>query len=68
MTIVYLLGNGDTALAKRDCGLPIPGGVQGRAGWVYEQSGLMEGVPTHGRGIGTSSSLRSFPTQIPLGF
>ena len=40
-------------VAQRDCGSPIPGSVQGQAGWGFEQPGLAEGVPAHGRGIGT---------------
>ena len=33
--------------------MPLPGSVQGQAGWVFEQPGLVEGVPAHGRGVGT---------------
>ncbi|PKU39640.1 hypothetical protein llap_10061 [Limosa lapponica baueri] len=29
----------------------IPGGVQGQAGWGFEQPGLVGGVPAHGRGL-----------------
>jgi len=32
---------------------PPRGSVQGQAGWDFEQPGLVEGVPAHGRGIGT---------------
>ncbi|PKU46762.1 hypothetical protein llap_2921 [Limosa lapponica baueri] len=32
---------------------PIPGSVQGQAGWGFEQPALVGGVPTHGRGVGT---------------
>ena len=35
------------------CGCPLPGSVQGQVGWSSEQPGLMEGVPAHGRGVGT---------------
>ncbi|KAK4808877.1 hypothetical protein QYF61_007992 [Mycteria americana] len=31
-------------------GCPIPGSVQGQAGWGFEQPGLVEGVPAHGWG------------------
>jgi len=27
--------------------------VQGQVGWSSEQPGLVEGVPAHGRGVGT---------------
>ena len=40
-------------VAQRGCGCPIPGSVQGQAGWGFEQPGLVEGVPAHGRGVGT---------------
>jgi len=32
-------------VAQRDCGCPLPGGVQGQAGWGCEQPGLLGGVP-----------------------
>jgi len=32
---------------------PLPGSVQGWVGWDFEQRGLVEGVPAHGRGVGT---------------
>uniref|UniRef100_A0A672UR20 Reverse transcriptase domain-containing protein n=1 Tax=Strigops habroptila TaxID=2489341 RepID=A0A672UR20_STRHB len=32
-------------------GCPIPGSVQGQAGWGFEQPGLVEGVPACGRGL-----------------
>ena len=31
----------------------LSGSVQGQAGWSSEQPGLVEGVPAHGRGVGT---------------
>jgi len=40
-------------VAQRSCGCPIPGNVQGQVGWGFEQPGLMEGVPTHGRTVRT---------------
>ena len=39
-------------VAQRGCGCPLPGSIQGQAGWVFEQPGLM-GVPAYSRGIGT---------------
>jgi len=32
---------------------PLPGIVQGQAGWGSEQPAPVEGVPAHGRGVGT---------------
>jgi len=40
-------------VAQRSCGCPLPGSVQGQAGWGCEHPGLVEGVPAHGRGVGT---------------
>ena len=54
--------------ARRSCGCPLPGSVQGQAGWGFEQPGLVEGVPAHGRGVGTRGSVRSLPTQTNLWF
>ena len=51
---------------RRSCGCPLPGRVQGQAGWSSEQPGLVEGVHAHGRGVGTRWSLRSLPTQTVL--
>jgi len=39
--------------AQRSCGCPLPGSVQGQAGQGFDQPGLVEGVPAHGRGGGT---------------
>jgi len=47
---------GDEALAQvtqRSCGCPLPGSVQGQVGWGSEQPGLVDGVPAHGKGVGT---------------
>ena len=40
-------------VAQRGCGCPLPGSVEGQVGWGFEQPGLVEGVHTHGRGVGT---------------
>jgi len=40
-------------VAQRSCGCPLPGSVQGQVGWGFEQPGLVQGVPAHGRGVGT---------------
>jgi len=53
-------------VAWRSCGCLIPGGVQGQAGWGFEQPGLVEGVPVHGKVVGTRRCLRSLPTQTIL--
>ena len=62
-------GEDDEALeqvAQRSCGCPIIGSVQGQAGRGFEQPGLVDGVPAHGRGVQTRWSLRSLPTQTIL--
>jgi len=53
---------------KRSCGCPIPGAVQGQIGWSPEWPPLVKGVPAHGRGVATASSLRFLSTQTILGF
>ena len=55
-------------VARRSCGCPLPGNVQGQVGWSSEQPGLVEDVPAHGRGGGTRWSLRSLPTLTILWF
>ena len=49
----YEGGEALAQVAQRGCGCPIPGSVQGQVGWGFEQPGLVEGVPAHGRGVGT---------------
>jgi len=39
-------------VAQRSCGCPLPGSVH-QVGWGFEQPGLVEGVPAHGREVGT---------------
>lgn len=36
-------------IAQTSCGCPVS--VQGQPGWGFEQSGLVEGVPVHSRGL-----------------
>ncbi|KAJ7403344.1 hypothetical protein BTVI_77762 [Pitangus sulphuratus] len=36
-------------VAQRNCECPIPGSVQGQVRWGFEQPGLVEGFPAHGR-------------------
>ena len=44
--------------AKRGCGCPIPGGVQGQSGWGPGKPGLVSngevGGPAYGEGVGDS--------------
>lgn len=47
--------------------MPLPGVVEGEAGWGFEQLGLVESVPAHGRRVGTIWSLSSLPTQTFCG-
>lgn len=42
----------------------LSGSVLGQFGWGFEQSGLVKGVPAHGRGYGARQSLRYLPTVI----
>ena len=44
---------GDTLeqVAKRGCGCPIPGGIQGQAGCGSGQTGLLVGNPAHTGGV-----------------
>ena len=43
--------DGIVLVAQRGGGCPVPGNVQGQVGWSSEQPGLVETVPTHGRGL-----------------
>ena len=38
-------------VAQRGCGWPLPGSIQGQAGWGFEQPGLVGGVPAYSRGL-----------------
>jgi len=53
-------------VAQGGCGCPIPGGIQGQAGWGSGQPGLLVGDPAHSRGLETRWSLWSFSTQAIL--
>ena len=53
-------------VAQKSSGCPMPGNVQGQAGWGFEQPGLVGGVPALDRGVGTRWSLRCLPTQTIL--
>lgn len=47
-------------------GTSIPGSVQGRGGWAFEQPGLIEDVPSYGSDVGARRSLKSLPAQTVL--
>jgi len=38
-------------LAQRGCGCPLPGGIQGQAGWGCEQRSLVGDVPSYRGGL-----------------
>ena len=40
-------------IAQSSCGCPLHGSVPGQAGRSFEQPGVVEGVPAHGRGLET---------------
>jgi len=51
--LYYEGGEALEQVAQRSCVCPLPGSVQGQAGCGFEQPGLVEDVPAHGRGVGT---------------
>ena len=59
---------GPGTAAQRNCGCPIPEGIQGQVGWGPGQPKLIGGNPTHWREAETRWSLRSLPTQAILVF
>jgi len=48
----YEGGEALAQVAQRSCGCSLIGSVQDQVGWGFEQAGLVEGVPAHGRGVG----------------
>ena len=44
-------------VAQRCGGYPIPGDIQGQAGWSCEQPALAAGVPVHCRRVGLDDLL-----------
>ena len=56
-------GSGDTLelVARRNCGCSHPGGIQGWAGWGFEQPALEEGVPAYIWGV-----CKSMILQVPF--
>ena len=53
-------------VAQGGCGCPLPGSIQGRAGWSCEQPGVVVGVPAYDGGAGTRWCERSLPAQSML--
>jgi len=51
--LYYEGGEALEQVAWRNCGCPLPGSVQGQVGRGLEETGLVEGVPARGRGVGT---------------
>jgi len=49
--LYYKGGEALEQLAQRSCSCPLPGSVQGQTEWGFEQPGLVEDVPAHGRGL-----------------
>ena len=64
----YEGGEALAQVAQRSCGCSLIGSVQDQVGWGFEQAGLVEGVPAHGRGVGPGWSLRTLPIQTILWF
>jgi len=48
-------------VAQRNCGFPIPGGIQGQVERGCGRSDLARGIPAHGKEVGAGWLLRSFP-------
>ena len=46
--VIYYDGEMLEQAAQRDCGCPIPGGVQGKVAWSYGQPGLVLNVEVGG--------------------
>jgi len=44
-------------VAQRSCGCRLLGSAQGEVGWGFEQPGLVERGPVHGRWVGTKRSV-----------
>jgi len=54
MEYIFYNQGGETLaqVAQSGSGGPMPGSLQGQVGWGSEQSGLVEDVPAHCRGVG----------------
>jgi len=46
-------GEALSQVAQRSCVYPLPESVQGQVGWDFEEVGIVEDVPAHGKGFGT---------------
>ena len=53
-------------VAQGGCGCPLPGSIQGQAGWGPGQPGVVVGVPACGGGAGTRWCERSLPAHSIL--
>ena len=51
--IVYCEGGETLAQVAQSLWMPLPGSIQGQAGWGCEQPGLVVGDPAHSRGVET---------------
>ena len=49
--IVYCEGGETLAQVAQRLWMPLPGSIQGQAGWVFEEPGLEGGVPAYRRGL-----------------
>ena len=47
----FTIGEAQEQVAQRGGGCSLPGSIQGRAGWGFEQPGLVGGVPAYSRGL-----------------
>lgn len=56
---IIFFGGREELVAQTRCGCLIPGSIQGQIRWCFEQPGLVQGGPAHGRRVGTRLSLRS---------
>lgn len=59
-------GEAAAQVTQRNCGCLLPGSVQGKVGWGFDQHGLVEGVPCTQQGVWKLRFLRFFPTQTIL--
>ena len=63
--ILYSEGETLEQVAQQGCGCPLPDGVQGQAGWGFEQPGLEGSVHTYSRGL-ELGDLKGSPQPKPF--
>jgi len=63
MKFLYCEGDEMLRHIQRDCECPLPGSIQGQAGWSFEQPGLVGAVPAYSRGLELGSHKGSFQTK-----